>query len=403
MSRTNPPRHSRRSSLLSFAAIIIALSTATYYVADSVTGRDTNLAEQLRVLGFCPNATAAELTAELGDCPQLVTFDAMNGDLIPSLDDTFSLGTADFRWHDLQLGPGTLFLQDSVTGEQVAINVVDGALLLDGADSLRIGNIRLTAEGLESIASTADITIGNFGDKGYALFPTGIKFSDGSTMTSAASLGVAGTGGARGPQGLTGAQGVTGATGAVGATGATGAAGPRGEQGVPGRDGDVGAAGASGAPGATGSQGIAGPAGSPGPSGAPGANGEPGASGAPGATGEPGPEGPAGGTALEVWSADGFAAIDLTKQVVVLGAGNWTLADGDQGQIIYFVSSTGSSGHDIHIFVNHLRYQSGALTIAATDFDWHPFAHTSGGTRFPLITIAIFFDGSWNVSAGEVH
>ena len=334
MSRTNPPRHSRRSSLLSFAAIIIALSTATYYVADSVTGRDTNLAEQLRVLGFCPNATAAELTAELGDCPQLVTFDAMNGDLIPSLDDTFSLGTADFRWHDLQLGPGTLFLQDSVTGEQVAINVVDGALLLDGADSLRIGNIRLTAEGLESIASTADITIGNFGDKGYALFPTGIKFSDGSTMTSAASLGVAGTGGARGPQGLTGAQGVTGATGAVGATGATGAAGPRGEQGVPGRDGDVGAAGASGAPGATGSQGIAGPAGSPGPSGAPGANGEPGASGAPGATGEPGPEGPAGGTALEVWSADGFAAIDLTKQVVVLGAGNWTLADGDQGQII---------------------------------------------------------------------
>ena len=403
MSRTNPPRHSRRSSLLSFAAIIIALSTATYYVADSVTGRDTNLAAQLRVLGFCPHATATELAAELGDCPKLVTFDAMNGDLIPSLDDTFSLGTADFRWHDLQLGPGTLFLQDSVTGKQAAINVVDGALLLDGADSLRIGNIRLTAEGLESIASNADITIGNYGDKGYALFPTGIKFSDGSTMTSAADLGFAGTGGARGPIGLTGAQGVTGATGAVGATGATGAAGPRGEQGVPGRDGDVGAAGASGAPGATGSQGIAGPAGSPGPSGAPGANGEPGASGAPGATGEPGPEGPAGGTALEVWSADGFAAIDLTKQVVVLGAGNWTLADGDQGQIIYFVSSTGSSGHDIHIFVNHLRYQSGALTIAATDFDWHPFAHTSGGTRFPLITIAIFFDGSWNVSAGEVH
>lgn len=394
MARNTSPRDSSGSSLLSIAAIIIALSTATYYVADSVTGRDTNLAEQLRVLGFCPNATAAELAAELGDCPKLVTFDAMNGDLIPSLDDTFSLGNADFRWKDLQLGPGTLYLQDQVTGDQVAINVIDGALLLDGKDSLRIGNIRLTAEGLESIASGADITIGNFGDEGYALFPTGIKFSDGSTMTSAADLGVAGTGGARGPRGLTGAQGVPGLTGAVGATGATGAAGPRGTTGAP---------GASGAPGATGSQGIAGPAGSPGPSGAPGANGEPGASGAPGATGEPGPEGPAGGSTLEVWSADGFAAIDLTKQVVVLGAGNWTLADGVQGQIIYFVASTGSDAGNMHILVNHLRYQNGSITTAATDYDWHPFTHTSGGTRFPLITIAIFFDGSWNVSAGEAH
>ena len=394
MARESSPSKASRSSFLSIAAIIIALSTATYYVADSVTGRDTNLAEQLRVLGFCPNATAAELAAELGDCPKLVTFDAMNGDLIPSLDDTFSLGNADFRWKDLQLGPGTLYLQDQVTGDQAAINVIDGALLLDGTDSLRIGNIRLTAEGLESIASEADITIGNFGDSGYALFPTGIKFSDGSTMTSAASLGVAGTGGARGPRGLTGAQGVPGLTGAVGATGATGAAGPRGTTGAP---------GASGAPGATGSQGIAGPTGSPGPSGAPGANGEPGASGAPGATGEPGPEGPAGGSTLEVWSADGFAAIDLTKQVVVLGVGNWTLADGVQGQIIYFVASTGSDTGNMHILVNHLRYQNGSITTAATDYDWHPFAHTSGGTRFPLITIAIFFDGSWNVSAGEAH
>jgi hypothetical protein len=394
MARESSPSKASRSSFLSIAAIIIALSTAAYYVADSVTGRDTNLAEQLRVLGFCPNATAAELAAELGDCPKLVTFDAMNGDLIPSLDDTFSLGNADFRWKDLQLGPGTLYMQDQVTGDQAAINVIDGALLLDGTDSLRIGNIRLTAEGLESIASDADITIGNFGDEGYALFPTGIKFSDGSTMTSAADLGVAGTGGARGPRGLTGAQGVPGLTGAVGATGATGAAGPRGTTGAP---------GASGAPGATGSQGIAGPTGSPGPSGAPGANGEPGASGAPGATGEPGPEGPAGGSTLEVWSADGFAAIDLTKQVVVLGVGNWTLADGVQGQIIYFVASTGSDTGNMHILVNHLRYQNGSITTAATDYDWHPFTHTSGGTRFPLITIAIFFDGSWNVSAGEAH
>jgi len=68
MARTSPPRSATRAPLLSIAAIVIALLTSAYYVADSVTGRDTNLAEQLRVLGFCPAATDAEIAAELGDC-----------------------------------------------------------------------------------------------------------------------------------------------------------------------------------------------------------------------------------------------------------------------------------------------------------------------------------------------
>ena len=158
---TQPQRATTVTQLLSIAAIVIALSGAAYTLADRTRG----------------------------------------GDLIPSLDNTFTIGNKDFRWKDLQLGPGTLYIQDQVRGTQTALNVIDGALLLDGADSLRIGNVRLTAEGLESIESGQDINIGNFGDTGYALFPTGIKFSDGSTMTSAADLGVAGTGGARGPRG----------------------------------------------------------------------------------------------------------------------------------------------------------------------------------------------------------
>jgi hypothetical protein len=89
--------------------------------------------------------------------------------------------------------------------------------------------------------------------------------------------------------------------------------------------------------------------------------------------------------------------------VIVLGGGSWTLANGVQGQVIYFVASTGSNAGNMHILVANLRYQNGSVTTAGANIDWHPFTHTSGGTRYPLITIAIFFDGAWNVSAGELH
>ena len=373
MTQRSVPATRPGSAVLSVVAIVIALASAAYYVADSITGRDTNLAEQLRVLGFCPDATAAEISKELGDCPKAVTFDAMNGDLVPSLDDVFSLGTSQFRWHDLQLGPGTLFLQDAVTGDQVAINVIDGALLLDGADSLRIGNIRLTATGLESVVQGQDITIGNFGDSGYLLVAKGIKFPDGSRMTSATQRGGIGT---SGPRGLTGATGSVGAIGPVGPTGAIGSAGARGATGTPGTPG------ANGATGPRGEQGIPGSA---------------------GVSGAPGADGLDGGSTLSVWNADGSSAIDLTKQVITLGSGSWTLANGSEGQVLYFVSATGSDASTLHIIVSNLRYQNGSVTTHAVNWDWHPFAHTSGGTRFNLITMAVFFGGSWNVSGGELH
>jgi hypothetical protein len=125
----------------------------------------------------------------------------INGDLVPSLDNTYTLGTQQLRWKDLQLGPGTLYIEDQVTGAQVGVTVIDGALLLDGADSLRIGNIRLTPKGIESIASDEDIEIGNLGDTGYVLMARGLKFPDGSIQTTAT---VTGPEGPQGPPGTVG-------------------------------------------------------------------------------------------------------------------------------------------------------------------------------------------------------
>jgi hypothetical protein len=135
------------------------------------------------------------------------TLASISGNVVPAVDNFYTLGLPDYRWKSLQLGPGTIYIEDTTTGAQAGIAVDDGSLLVDGADSLRIGNIRLTSTGLESIISNQDISIGNRGDLGFLVPSRGIKFPDGTTQTTATL------------QGPTGPQGVTGATGPQGPAG----------------------------------------------------------------------------------------------------------------------------------------------------------------------------------------
>lgn len=179
-------------------------------------------------------------------CAAPIDLFALPGDLIPAVDNLYSLGNSTNRWKGLQLGPGTLYIEDVTTGLQAGITVDSGTLLLDGTDSLRIGNIRLTKKGIESVLSDQDITFGNLGDRGYALFANGIKFPDGTIQTTAMLQGIKGDTGEKGDTGLQGIKGDTGAqgpqgligntgpAGAPGSTGATGAQGPQGIQGIPG-------------------------------------------------------------------------------------------------------------------------------------------------------------------------
>ena len=119
----------------------------------------------------------------------------VSGNLIPTKDNVFTLGTETLRWKGLQLGPGTLFIQDRTTGKQAALTVVGGALQIDGATSIKIGATQLTAKG--------------------------VLFSDGSILKSA--VGTLGATGAKGDTGMSGGpQGFTGATGATGPSGTSG-------------------------------------------------------------------------------------------------------------------------------------------------------------------------------------
>ena len=202
----------RLKNLLIAFTFLVATANAVFYISETMTGTPL-LASTLDVLGFCAapesearvingvagsaglkgetgTAGAAGLNGATGEegkvvCQAPINLLELPGDLIPSIDNYYTLGDATHRWKGLQLGPGTLYIQDKVTGLQAGLTVDDGTLLIDGTDSLRIGNIRLTKSGIESILSDQDITIGNIADRGYASFARGIKFPDGTIQTTA--------------------------------------------------------------------------------------------------------------------------------------------------------------------------------------------------------------------------
>ena len=244
--------------------VFVALANAGFYFAETMTGRPI-FANTLKVLGFCPapkitlSAPTPPLTSDEVDekanedepvvqttCSAPINLYSLPGDLIPAKDNLFTLGSAERRWKGLQLGPGTLYIEDITTGLQAGISVDGGALLVDGADSLRIGNLRLTKTGIESIISGQDITIGNLNDRGLLSVANGIRFPDGTVQSSAILQGLKGDTGAQGPAGPQGAQGPAGAQGATGpagpqglagtagSSGGSGPAGPQGIQGIPG-------------------------------------------------------------------------------------------------------------------------------------------------------------------------
>jgi len=260
-----------KHAIIAFTFLIASLNL-TFYLVETMTGKPL-LANSLKVLGFCPavptpfqkveSGAPSAISGEKGEpgatgpagssgggttvCAAPIDLYALPGSLVPALDNVYSLGSSTYRWKDLQLGPGTLYIEDGQTGLQAGITVTGGTLLLDGTDSLRIGNIRLTKNGIESVLSDQDITFGNLGDRGYALFANGIKFPDGTIQTSAILQGIKGDTGATGPQGIkgdTGAQGLQGLignTGPAGPSGGLGSAGPQGPQGIQGIPGTMSA------------------------------------------------------------------------------------------------------------------------------------------------------------------
>jgi len=194
----------------------------------------------------------------------------VNSNVVPDTDNTRSLGTAQKRFSEIHVGPGTIYITDTETGDDAGLTVTDGVLQIDGANQLQVGQLKFVDNTIESTTPSVDIELGltsstgNIVSQRNFVLGTGkaIRFADG-TIQSTAAQGIAGPTGPTGPtgaDGATGARGATGPTGTSGLTGATGATGPTGP-GITGPTGPVGATGATGPTGNTGATGATGPRG----------------------------------------------------------------------------------------------------------------------------------------------
>jgi hypothetical protein len=97
-----------------------------------------------------------------------------------------------------------------------------------------------------------------------------------------------------------------------------------------------------------------------------------------------------------------LTALDLTKQTQILTAiddpAGYSLADGEEGQIMYFVPGSGTND-GIYVLVANARIYNDPSPEDVTDYSWVPFG---GETLAPTtIAMAIFADGAWCLRGGS--
>ena len=71
-------------------------------------------------------------------------FNLIDGDVTPTLDNVYSLGTSLLRWKSVSIGGGTLYITDSVTANTAAVTVANGVFNIDGIVQAQLANVKVT-------------------------------------------------------------------------------------------------------------------------------------------------------------------------------------------------------------------------------------------------------------------
>ena len=116
----------------------------------------------------------------------------LTGNLIPTVDNIYSLGNITNRWIGAYFGNAGIYIQDTTLGTTGAMSLDNGQMLFDGnISSIQVGPdagnaIQLTTDGLAVTNGTTDINIGTVGDTGNThILNAGIKFTDNTVQTTA--------------------------------------------------------------------------------------------------------------------------------------------------------------------------------------------------------------------------
>lgn len=80
--------------------------------------------------------------------------------ILPSVNNTFYLGSSTYRWAGVYVGPGTIHITDTVTGQDATLNVTSGVLTINGANQLQVGQLKFVDNTIESTTGATNIQIG---------------------------------------------------------------------------------------------------------------------------------------------------------------------------------------------------------------------------------------------------
>ena len=86
----------------------------------------------------------------------------MTGNFLPSLSNTYTLGSPTNKWSDIFIGPNSIHLQDTANSQlDATMTITNGVLLINGANQLQVGQLKFVNNTIESTTGNIDIEIGS--------------------------------------------------------------------------------------------------------------------------------------------------------------------------------------------------------------------------------------------------
>ena len=112
--------------------------------------------------------------------------------IVPGVDNVYTLGNVTNRWANVWIGPGTLYITDSniASNATAELTVLNGVLQINGADQLQVGQLKFINNTIESITGNIDIEIGATGSTANLVFNRNTVMATGKTFTAPGNVAV---------------------------------------------------------------------------------------------------------------------------------------------------------------------------------------------------------------------
>ena len=105
------------------------------------------------------------------------------GDIMPTVDAVQSLGSPEYRWKSIHIGPGTLYITDKTLGTNAELTVDNGVLQINGANQLQVGQLKFVDNRIESRTGDIDIQIGLTTSTAKLVLNRNTSIAPGKTLT----------------------------------------------------------------------------------------------------------------------------------------------------------------------------------------------------------------------------